>query len=374
MFDDLAMNTLPLVLSHSVDVRAPVPGRFVLIRGESATLSISLLQGGEPFPIPEGVSARFYYQTSEMNPGNQWYYADAWIEESTVYANWTLERDSGANAYSGFFQLAPPSGSWYIYRAACSIIIKPGPGIPNELPLPVPRIDFSKIEVLNAPWATAAYVSAVAAAASEAKDAASAARTVACNHAARRDNPHEVTAAQVGALPITGGSLTGPVGMQVLLAAGSIPAIGEAEPVRNIVLVTTPDGEAPAVWLSGLAAGLEEGAAALLTVIFQNTGNDPATFTIARDDASSAIWRGLIHSDEHNFYVSALSPGAFAFCTLLVWRRTGGATPLFLLRDFFRSDNLNIYNTMDPILYSPSGKVFHLVVDDEGGLSTQFIT
>lgn len=209
--------------------------------------------------------------------------------------------------------------------------------------------------------------------ANAAQEAAAAAQGAVNTHSARTDNPHGVTAKQVGALPLSGGTLSGAVGMQVLSAVGSIPGIGEAEPVRNIVLVTTPDGEAPAVWLSGLAAGLEEGTAATLILIFQNTGREPATFTIAKDDASRAVWRGLLLSDESHFYVSGLSPGGFAFITLLVWRRAGGATPLFLLLDYYRSDNFNVYNTMDPLLYSPSGKVFHLVVDDDGGLSTQVI-
>ena len=223
--------------------------------------------------------------------------------------------------------------------------------------------------------ANAAQEAAAAAqgAATAAQGAATAAQEAVNTHSARTDNPHGVTAAQVCALPLSGGTLSGAVGMQVLSAVGSIPGIGEADSVRNIVLVTTPDGEAPAVWLSGLAAGLEEGAAATLILICQNTGREPATFTIAKDDASRAVWRGLLPSDESHFCVSELSPGAFAFFTLLVWRRAGGATPLFLLLDYYRSDNVNVYNTMDPLLYSPSGKVFHLVVDDDGGLSSQVI-
>jgi hypothetical protein len=36
------------------------------------------------------------------------------------------------------------------------------------------------------------------------------------NHAVKKDNPHEVTAAQTGAVPATGGTFTGPVVAQTL--------------------------------------------------------------------------------------------------------------------------------------------------------------
>ena len=73
--------------------------------------------------------------------------------------------DTGANAVYGFIGVAGEN-----YRASFQLRMRSSPGAaPNELELPRKHIDFSKVEVKNAPWASAMMVNAVSVAADNAR-------------------------------------------------------------------------------------------------------------------------------------------------------------------------------------------------------------
>lgn len=112
---------------------------FTLYQGETATF--------EPtFRINRQVATNLaieavWYQTNGM--GSAWWRLDN--------ATFSPSNDVGAAAYR-FFVEARGSGA-KIYRANGTLRMMPSPGFtPNEIELPVSRLDFAAVDVSNAPW------------------------------------------------------------------------------------------------------------------------------------------------------------------------------------------------------------------------------
>ena len=112
---------------------------FKIYQGESVTFEPSFRVNGKIVDLDiEGV----YIQTNGM--------ADSWwkLDGNTF----TPTNDVGAAAYRFFIQAAD-GGAGKNYRANGTLRMLPSPGfVPNALPLPIHTLDFSQVEVKNAPW------------------------------------------------------------------------------------------------------------------------------------------------------------------------------------------------------------------------------
>lgn len=187
-------------------------------------------------------------------------------------------------------------------------------------------------------------------------------------HEARRDNPHGVTAKQVGALPLSGGKVEDTVSYAPYAPEGAISTSYDGEILAhgNVIHLTTPDSsESPSAWGSGLLSGIPGGSVCPLTVIIENTGDAAQTFTLMND----ALVAFKFNSGyETSVPCSELAPGAFCFVNLLVWKRS--PKTLAFVREYYRTDKVNNAGIMSPTLFSYGGKAFRLEVDENGVLTT----
>ena len=86
--------------------------------------------------------------------GSAWWSAPATLEGDVITATFGPAHDTGADRVSLFF--GAPSNVF----ASAVLRLTHSPGFaPASLPLPAQSIDFSAVEILNAPWATPALVS-----------------------------------------------------------------------------------------------------------------------------------------------------------------------------------------------------------------------
>ena len=118
------------------DTKAEV---FRVYQGETVTFEPTFRVNGKTVDLDiEGI----YYQTNGM--------AELWwkLDGNTF----TPTNDVGAASYRFFIQAAD-GGAGKNYRANGTLRMLPSPGfIPNALPLPIHTLDFSQVEVKNAPW------------------------------------------------------------------------------------------------------------------------------------------------------------------------------------------------------------------------------
>lgn len=136
----------------SVDVsRAPQPVQFTAYRGETLSLAADFHAYGKPLDLGAATVA-LYYQTNGMDQA--WWNVSASAHTNRIEATFTPSDDPGADSLICF--LGSPATS---YRAAFRLRFVGAPGaVPNDISPPVTRLDFSGIEVANAPWATPADV------------------------------------------------------------------------------------------------------------------------------------------------------------------------------------------------------------------------
>ena len=204
--------------------------------------------------------------------------------------------------------------------------------------------------------------------ANAAQEAAAAAQEAVNTHSARTDNPHAVTAEQVGALPLSGGKVDGTVSYVPYAPEGAISTSYDGEILAhgNVIHLTTPDSsESPSAWGSGLLSEIPGGSVCSLTVIIENTGDAAQTFTLMNDDLVEFKFNS---GNEDRIPCQELAPGAFCFVNLLVWKRS--SKTLAFVREYYRTDKINNAGIMSPVLFSYGGKAFRLEVDENGGLST----
>lgn len=170
-----------------------------VFRGESLPLAPRLITYGRPVAIPEDATATFHWQTPGME--ELWWSAPATAQTNgTLFATWTPAMDNGADRYTFFIGLDDDAG--LNYRANGLIILRHAPGaVPNEIALPAKTIDFAQVVVTNAPWATQTDIDAAIGAIPPVVEADPVAMDALAAFKVRRDNPLQVTAAQVGALP-----------------------------------------------------------------------------------------------------------------------------------------------------------------------------
>lgn len=135
------------------DVGSPAAFQTSAWQGETVELAAQLVRGRKPFAIPEGATAGLWWRTNGMDR----YWGPAPAEVSTngvVSATWSPTNDVGAASYRGFLGVSlSGDGSNLTYAANFTLRMLESPGFaPNSLPLPVQSIDFSSVQVLNAPW------------------------------------------------------------------------------------------------------------------------------------------------------------------------------------------------------------------------------
>lgn len=153
----------------TVDLSRAAPANWDCLRGETLELAPSFVSGRGAADLSGVGSATMYWQTNGM--GAAYWSAPASVDTNSrphrLVARWTPDCDCGAPAYSYFVGASSPSGIQY--RAFGTVRMRGAPGErPNELPLPVPSIDFGAVAVTNAPWALPSEVDASIAAATNA--------------------------------------------------------------------------------------------------------------------------------------------------------------------------------------------------------------
>ena len=137
-------------LTWTVETSRVKPAAFEAYQGETLEFEAALCSNGKPLAAPLNYS--FFWQTNGM--GNVYWSTNvasaANHPTNVMFATWTPSMDVGARAYTCF--LGAPGT---IYHAAFQLRLRPSPGaVPNALPLPTPTIDFARVTVTNAPWAT----------------------------------------------------------------------------------------------------------------------------------------------------------------------------------------------------------------------------
>lgn len=200
-----------------------------IYQGEAVDLIASITTDGVPQNLT-GYSIEGYYQPVEFKGTDNdrtFYEINAEIVENKVKIHWTPDKDFGKGPYTIWALLT--NGEDESYPVSWRLNLAHSPGYPaSGLPEPIPQIiDFSKYTLLNAPWvrmedaatlieehiaghntskdAHADIRAAVATAQSTAESAVDDANRIAgtiSTHINNTDNPHSVTAAQVGADPV----------------------------------------------------------------------------------------------------------------------------------------------------------------------------
>ena len=113
----------------------PVP------HGSTVDLAVTL-KGYTTPPIADGADVRLWYQTNGMDQA--WWSAPATFDGSTITASFGPAQDCGADRVSLFF--GAPSNVF----ASAILRLTHAPGFtPSSLPLPVPTLDFSAVELRN---------------------------------------------------------------------------------------------------------------------------------------------------------------------------------------------------------------------------------
>ena len=199
-----------------------------IYQGEAVDLVASITTDGVPQNLT-GYSIEGYYQPVEFKGTDNdrtFYEVNAEIVENKVKIHWTPDKDFGKGPYSIWALLT--NGEDESYPVSWRLNLAHSPGYPaGGLPEPIPQIiDFSKYTLLNAPWvqmedaatlieehiaehntsedAHSDIRAAVATAQSTAESAGDDANRIAgtiTTHISNTDNPHSVTASQVGADP-----------------------------------------------------------------------------------------------------------------------------------------------------------------------------
>lgn len=153
------------------------------------------LRGYSSPPAAPGADVRLWFQTNGM--GSAWWSAPATLEGDVITATFGAEQDTGADRVALFF--GAPSNVF----ASAILRLTHSPGFaPNVRPPPVARLDFSALEVLNAPYYTQAETDARI---DETTNLVHAAAAAATNHTAESisaSNP--AFSAAVRAVPVSG--------------------------------------------------------------------------------------------------------------------------------------------------------------------------
>lgn len=140
-----------------------------LFRGESVDLVARITTDGVPDSL-DGYAVEGYYQpTDYVGTDNEsvFYAVNAEIIDEKVIVHWTYDKDFGKAAYN-IWALLTKSGE-QSYPVCWRLALAHSPSYPpGETPEPMPQtLDFSKYELLNAPWLELSSAEAMSAAIEE---------------------------------------------------------------------------------------------------------------------------------------------------------------------------------------------------------------
>lgn len=145
-------------INTRIDTARALPIALNFRHGETVLISIALYNQGQPLKLNEEVAATLFYRTNDL-ADNQWYKSDDSVEIdndgnfSIVNLLWTGNLDNGADFYQYAIQLT--EGTNHSYAIHGSIALENSPGfVPNEIALPIKLLDFSSVQVANAPYYT----------------------------------------------------------------------------------------------------------------------------------------------------------------------------------------------------------------------------
>lgn len=133
------------------DMACPGAAQFSAYRGETVEFEARLVEGGRPFAVPAGATAKMLVSTNDFE-GGCWQWPATVSTSGVVRATWLPEYDPGASQVRIFLAVSE-SGTNINYGANCTMRLLGSPGrTPGALPLPVETIDFAAVRALNAPW------------------------------------------------------------------------------------------------------------------------------------------------------------------------------------------------------------------------------
>ncbi|MBQ8113979.1 MAG: hypothetical protein IJ146_12335 [Kiritimatiellae bacterium] len=142
---------VPVVWTNTPAATQPYPLKPVP-HGVPVDFRVTLRGYTDPPAVP-GADVRLWFQTNGM--GSAWWSAPATLEGDVITATFGAEQDTGADRVALFF--GAPSNVF----ASAILRLTHSPGFtPNVRPPPVARLDFSALEVLNAPYYTQAETDA----------------------------------------------------------------------------------------------------------------------------------------------------------------------------------------------------------------------
>lgn len=123
----------------------PGDGPKSFVRHHGSTLEFRCAFAGFGGAFAESSDVRLWYQTNGM--GRAWWSVPATRSNDVLSASWPPSADPGADRVSFFF--GAPSNAY----ASAVVRLQHSPGFtPNVVSAPVQTIDFSKVDVANAPW------------------------------------------------------------------------------------------------------------------------------------------------------------------------------------------------------------------------------
>lgn len=159
----------PLAFRWKAETTDPRPFRARAFHGETFTLACTPTQYAAPLTGLSGATVTLRWQTDGMDP-DEWYEAPGAYDPATgeLAADWGPDCDTGHDRVRFFLALTTPGGA--SFRAYGTLDLAPSPGF-----TPAQLLPESELDKLG--------------------DAIEA-------HATRTDNPHAVTAEQVGALTL----------------------------------------------------------------------------------------------------------------------------------------------------------------------------
>ena len=137
----VALSASAKTFDWPIDATTAGARQFTAYHGETIRFNL-LFKGAMTNLAPVCI----YYQTNGMAKA-EWFGP---IPGTVLHPT----NDCGAAFYRFFIRCTDPDGVNYTANGSLRMLDSPG-FVPNELPLPVKAIDFSIIEVRNAPWATA---------------------------------------------------------------------------------------------------------------------------------------------------------------------------------------------------------------------------
>ena len=174
----------PLRFAWQTEVSAPRPFRARAFHGETFTLACTPTQYAAPLTGLAGAAVALRWQTDGMDP-DEWYEKPGAYDPATgeLSADWGPDCDTGPDRVRFFLALTTPQGA--SFRAYGALDLAPSPGF-----TPAQRLPESQLTKLR---------DALADETRARQQADNALETALQGHTKRTDNPHGVTAEQVGA-------------------------------------------------------------------------------------------------------------------------------------------------------------------------------